>query len=305
MAASELRSGAASPQTTTPAGWNADVLQLTTLLMLSAQDAVRRRVTELYRARMRLSLGEVLSALEPLVEEIITGTTEAMAQALGTGCDAVVRNALPRSMATELGGRHGVERRLDRVWGARGLASLEASSEMRLIWPGPRMGHALLLHGRGGLNGAHWNPHQTISLSAGDTMQLQPGAVALLDEDPVVLVVGAVLAAGLRPRCLDAASGMAVDQGVLTPLGRVEMENHLLHLNQRQIMLTGQEARAMRCLTAAPGQVVEREELARLLGVQPRGVDRVMVGLRNKIGDGLITTVYGSGYILETSPSLE
>lgn len=305
MAASEVPNEAASPQAATRAGWSAEVLQLTTLLMLSNRESVRQRVTDLFRAQTRPIFTDLLSELRPMADEMIREVSEAMATALGTDADAVVRYALPRSRATELAGRHSIERRLDRVWGGHSMASLEAMTELRLIWPGPCTGHVLLLHGRGEVNAGGWNPHQTLSLSTGDTVQVEAGGVILLQTEPVALVVEAAMAAGLKPPQLQATPAVMARRGIPTPLGRVALENQVLHLNQRQIVLTAQEARTMHSFMKTPGQVVEREELARLLGVRPRGVDRVVVSLRNKLGDGLITTIYGSGYILEICAGAE
>lgn len=301
MAASDLSAEAASPRTATHQGWSAEVLRLTTLLMLSPDQQLRVRVTDLFRAHPRPSREHLIRDLGPLVSQLAIHTAEAMGQALGADVGEILRYASPDSGGAELVGANGIERRLDRAWGGPSMASLEAVHAMRLVWPGPRIGHLLLLHGDAAINGGSWMQHQIASLTHGDEMALQPGAIALLQSDPVALITEAALAAGVSLPFPLPASGMVVRSPIATPIGRLAFDRQVVHLNQRQILLTASEAQVMARLTQTPGQIVERSELARLLGVRPRGLDRVVVSLRNKLGDGIIGTVYGSGYILESA----
>ncbi|MGH9520287.1 MAG: hypothetical protein ACRD2D_11585, partial [Terriglobales bacterium] len=258
-------------------GWSPEVLQLATLLMLSPDKQTRIHVTDLFRAQPRPSRELVVKELGPLVSRMVVQTAEAMATALGADFAAIVRYGAPNAVGAEFKGSNGIERRLDRAWGGPSMASLEALVAMRLVWPGPRIGHFLLLHGAATVNGKGWNQHQMASLICGDEMMLQPGGVALLQAEPVALVTEAALAAGVEIPFHSPPPGLAARSVLATAAGRMVLDHQVLHLNQRQIVLTANEAQAMARLTRTPGQIVERSELARLLGVRPRGLDRVVV----------------------------
>lgn len=289
---------AAAPQTVPPANWGEGVLQLTTVLMLSPRAEVRQKVAALLRGEPRMAGQALLAELQPLAAGMVQRVARCMAEALGCEPDELIRFCEPNAGALELQGRHAIKRRLDRVWGGRALASVEATKEFRLPWPGPHVGHAILLRGTGTIDGQPWLPHAMATLPYEAEARLQPGALILLHDPPLSRLLSTMMAAGLAIYEL-MGQGPADGNGVATPLGRMIVSENLLQLNRRRIRLTESEARVLRRLAQSPGQVVSRLELAELLEVHPRSLDHTFVHLRNKVGDGLIRTIYGAGYLLD------
>lgn len=288
----------ASPQTRPHLGWEAGALNLATVLMLSADASVVRRVADLLEFNPTVDAAVLRHDLWPMVASSLSSAADCMARGLGTTRQAQLDFGRPECTRFELTGRLGTVRRLDRIWGGRPEIAISATGDANFEWPGPKVGHAVLLHGEGSMDDGVWSAQRPTAIWPGAVLHAHAGSVFVLDACPVFGWLVEAMGAGYGLAELLPSDAIPMVR-VKTALGELVLENKLLRLNRRAIRLTASEARALACLAKNPGKVVRSDELAALLSLRRSGLAHLIVRLRNKIGDGLITTVYGIGYLLE------
>lgn len=234
--------------------------------------------------------------LSPTVA-MIREAAEAMATGLGCTTDEVLRFCDPTAAPYQLPGSHGTFLRLDRLWGGAPLALLVAVTPMVTTWPAPISSRVIALQGKVQINGRDLEPRQFMPLSPGDRLGLDAGAQALLRRTPVASLIETALGAGLRDivnACCHA--DLVIDVGGL----HLQLGERLATINGRAVRLTEMENQAMEILARHPGEVQARAVMMAQLGLtNARALDRLILSLRDKLGDGLIATVYGSGYAME------
>lgn len=254
---------------------------------------------------------KAIAELQEAAFTTLQAAAQAMAEALGVRTSELLDFAEPHCKAVELRGSWGRMRRLDRVWGGPMLAEVESlpkierrkAGALRYVAPASAPAHWVLTRGTARLDGIELALYASFQLVQGQELTLEPGAAVLLRRAPVHALMEAMQQAGLETK---APAQDGAGHGIHTPAGKLELDaqQRQAHVAGRRVRLTPSEVRTLEVLTRTPGQIVSRERLADALGVQPRAMDRIVVQLRDKLGDGLISTVYGAGYILETAPAL-
>ena len=106
--------------------------------------------------------------------------------------------------------------------------------------------------------------------------------------------------ANLRPRPIPAAPQLVAD-GISLDLLRREAS-----INGRTVILSEREFSLLKAFLSHPGQVLSRQELLSMawgINFDPRSnLVNVYVGyLRRKLGEQVIVTVRGAGYLLQTN----
>lgn len=271
--------------------WPVPMLPLMTLLALAEPAEVRQGLAEL-RREPRAQGTALLNRLHPLVVLTVHGAAQALAEAIGADLAAVLRFCDPHSLAALVRGERGQLRRLDRIWGGPALLAVEATHALQLRWPGPMPGCALVLHGSAEAAGVEDNA-TALALPIAAVLRLEPGAVVLVRRAVVGTLLEAARDAGLFvPKIITDACGEV--SSVNTVAGDLVLAGMVATINHRRVRLTRAEAQALRLLMEAPGYAVARRDLG-------KSCEHLVLSLRNKLGDGLITTIYGQGYALETS----
>ncbi|MGH9393031.1 MAG: hypothetical protein ACRD1E_02590, partial [Terriglobales bacterium] len=264
------------------ADWGPSVLHLTAQLSFAYQLSARARVAALYRDVPRLHGKPLLAALHPLVVEVLGFAARSVSGAFGVPVLELLRFSDPGCHESELRGGCAVMRRLDRIWGGRTVAAIEALRPFRMLWPGPRGGQGIVLRGEVELDHQPVGEFGLLAIPLGFELALGAGAQVLLRLDVVGGLLEAAQAAGLSVAELVAQAG-GERQGFATPAGRFELGPSACLVNGRRIRLNKSETEVLHLLAQTPGAVVPRAELAaalRLAGT--RNLDRVMVKLRNK-----------------------
>jgi hypothetical protein len=286
------------PAASPPAPWPPGLTRLLLLFEIS-HSAFAATARELRRSRPQLPPAELNARLLPPAVALIRAAAQSLAEALGCGVEDVLRLCDPGAVARQLEGTHGTLRRLDRFWGGAPLVSLEALTPLVMTWPEPVTGHLIALQGKVQVNGADLHPHDFAPLPAGTVLGLDSGALVLLRRTVVAQLVEAALAAGFRDIIADCCR---VEAGLEVTVGpfHLQLNERLAVLNDRSVRLTELESRALALLARHPGEVQGRAAMmSQLQLTSARALDRVILSLRDKLGDGLIATVYGSGYALE------
>lgn len=283
--------------------WPAALLRLRQLIELGA-DPLPRQVEELRRQDPPLPIGELRQALLPLAAALLRAAAATMAAALGCELDTLLRFCDPDCTEAELRGSRAVGHRLDRRWGGTPILAIEARVAMAFRWPAPVHGHVIGLHGRVEWNGVVQGPYGYWALKPGDVLGLEAGATVLVRRSPATSILEATLAAGFAYKeVIAACSGHAPALATAGGSFHFHREDRTVVLNGRTVRLTAAETRTLRLLLQQPGVTLSRQEMIQSLGLgNPRALDHIILGLRDKLGDGLITTVYGTGYAFEAQP---
>ena len=245
-----------------------------------------------------------LRSLLPATAGMLRIAAQAMADALDADVAQLLHFTCLPAGGTEFGGTHGRLRRFDRIWGGPTLVELEAEHELRYLSPLQSHARWLLTRGAVRLGPTRLQPYTSFQLDSGAEMLLAKGAAVLIRQPPLHALIEAAQAAGFATSELIAGALGRPRPGIPTPAGGLDFDaaSRTAVIENREVRLTLSETRALALLCQTPGVVVARHRFADVLGmVQPRTVDRVIVQLRNKLGDGLITTIYGSGYLLEVA----
>ncbi|MGH9475605.1 MAG: hypothetical protein ACRD1C_04660 [Terriglobales bacterium] len=272
------------------------------VLLGTAPEPTRGKIVALYNRLPALAEGELLPTLRLLSIGLLRNVATALASSLGCQMDVLLRFADPASTARELETKDALLRRLDRYWGGIPLLTIEARDEVWLCWPGPLPGRLIALRGRVEVDGTVLASHDYLPLKPGGGLMMARGALVMLRRPLLGTILEVIHSADLSVAEVIAAACEAVIT-VRTPAGPLTyyMAKSAVMINRRYIRLSTHEAIALEVLLRRPGVLTERGELDQALGfTTKRALDRVMLHLRNKFGDGLITTLYGSGYILET-----
>lgn len=229
----------------------------------------------------------------------------ARAQALGLKPPTLLSFADPKCTQVELRGRRGTFRRLDRAFGGPPIIEVEAHQPVSFTPPCHYPAPMLLTRGSARLDHEPLPPYTGFQVGRGQTLTLKPGGVVLVRDSPIHALIEAACAAGIGTNDLFTEVLRTAPLKLMTPAGALALDRQELraHVQDRLVRLTAQEALAMQSLFQNPGGIVSRQEIAAALRTSLRAVDRVIVQLRNKLGDGLITTVYGAGYLLEAAPA--
>lgn len=241
---------------------------------------------------------EALSqALRKPTVALIRDAAQALADGLGCTAEEVLRFCDPTAAAHQLQGTYATFTRLDRLWGGAPLAQFSAAGPLVVTWPAPVIGRVIALHGKVQVNGRDLAPGQYLPVAVGDRLGMDTGALALLRRTTVALLLETALGAGFRDvveACC--AADLELEVGGI----RLHLGERLVTVNGRSVRLTALENRAMEILARHPGEVQARALMMDRLGLtNARALDRLVLSLRDKLGDGLIATIYGSGYALE------
>lgn len=274
------------------------------LLLLISLLAAQGDAGDLEELRQRdLSMEDLQRALHPYLLRSLRQAAEAMALAIGAVTADTLRFAEPSWPSSELHGTHAVLRRLDRVWSGPALISLDASHELTLAWPGGSRVPVLVLRGYALCGPRTAGAHESLELGVGSVLWVRTGSLVLLPHGPAQELLDAAAAAGyavspLVSECLPPgpSAGCRLQAGDFM-LDEIRL---VAQLNGRSVPLTHTEMRALAALAMEPGAVISRDSLQTALGLaHARRLDPLIVSLRNKLGDGVIRTVYGSGYALD------
>ncbi|MGH9481277.1 MAG: hypothetical protein ACRD1L_04210, partial [Terriglobales bacterium] len=266
MRPTDAKSNETDTETLPPPGWSAGMLHLTNLLAFGKRPGVRRRIAELYRAEPRLSEAELLAALRELVVEVGQAAAQVLAQAVGVTAANWVRFCDPGNTAAELKGSRAVLRRLDRIWGGVHLLAIEAVTEVRLRWPGPTVGHLVVLCGEARAvvqdeRGTREERIQASALPVGLELVLAPGALGLVRRPGVEALLEGASAAGMALPALIAELSGGRSLELTTPAGRLAVEGAEVRLNGRRVRLSTAEMQALRLLAEQPCVPVARQRL--------------------------------------------
>jgi hypothetical protein len=284
--------------------WPAGLLRLLQLIEL-CEDPLPRQVAALRHREPPLPAGELRQAILPLAAAMLRGTAAGMAAAMGCELAALLQFCGPDCTEPELRGTRAVQHRLDRRWGGAPIIGLEALVPLAFAWPGPVLGRLIALHGRVEWNGAVQPAYGYMALKPGDVLGMEAGAAVLVRRSPAAALVEAMHVAGFAYAEILAA-GCGQTPALLTAAGAFEFrrEDHAVALNGRTVRLTPAETRTLDLLLRQPGTALSRQELTQALGLgNARALDHVILSLRDKLGDGLIATVYGTGYAFEVRPA--
>lgn len=264
------------------------------------QPRVRMKVAEIYRVVPRLQGAELLAALHPLVVEVLALVAKNLAGMLGVNVADMLRFSDLTCRDEVLRGTRAVKRRLDRIWNGTDTSLIEALVPTSLLWPGPRTGYCIVLRGDVEVDHAKAELHCRIAISLGAEVSMGAEAELLLRRSPIGHLLEVAQAAGMQPSEL-IANALGERQQYPTAAGLLELEPAGCRLGGRRIRLTVAETALLRRLAQSNGKVVAKSELASAAGIGlGRNVDHLAMGVRNKLGDGVIATVYGVGFALET-----
>lgn len=246
-----------------------------------------------------------LDALHAAAAVTLRQGAQAKAQALGMDLGQLLEFSAPRCPRVEVRGENATMRRLDRIWAGTSLAEIEATRRACYVSPFHCLARWILVRGTARVDGAKLAPYTAVQIDKGQELALDPGTTVLVRRAPVPTLIETALAAGIAPTALLARALGLGDQSIATPIGKLSVDaaERATQIGQRRVRLTAAETAALGRLCREPGHVVSRQALARAMETSDRMVDRVIVQLRNKLGDGLITTVYGAGYLLEGMPA--
>jgi len=264
------------------------------------QPQVRAKVADLFRAVPRPLGNELLALLHPLTVEVLKLAARCFADFLGAKPADVLWFSEPKCAQVELAGTRAVKRRLDRIWGGVATAMIEALDSASLLWPGPGFGQCLVLRGDVEVNHMPVVAYQHVEIPLGAEVAMSPGAQLLLRRSLIGSLYEVAQAAGLHVVDL-IADAQGERRAYRTAAGLLELEQAGCRLSGRRIRLTVAETALLRRLAQSNGKVVAKSALASAAGIgMGRNVDHLAMGLRNKLGDGVIATVYGVGFALET-----
>lgn len=283
--------------------WPAALLRLMQLIDL-CEDPLPRQAEALRHRDPPLAAGELRPAILPLALTMLCSTANTMAMAMGCDLTTLLRFCDPDCTEPELRGARAVQHRLDRRWGGAPIMGVKALAPLALAWPGPTLGHIICLHGRVEWNGVAQSAYGYMALRRGDVFGMEAGAAVLVRRSPVISILDTMLAAGFTyGEILAACSGRTPTLATAAGVFQFRREDHAAVLNGRTVRLTPAETRAMELLLQQPGTALSRQEMIQGLGLSnPRALDHIILSLRNKLGDGLIATVYGTGYAFEVQP---
>lgn len=281
--------------------WPAELLQLAVLL--GAGDHVaREKIAALHAADP--PLGEVLlrEEMQRLVAATVASAAQAQAAALGCSESEIVNFAAPDAQEHLLEGRNAWLYRLDRCWGGPSEYSLRARTEFAVLWPSPISTEVLALSGTVSVNGISLGDHECATLDTGKELRMAPQALVLLRRPAIGVLLEAARKAGMDvPALVASVTHKYLEAQTAVGELRLDAARSLATLHQRDIRLSENEVAALQELMQRPGRVTDRKILSAVVHLNgERTIDRVMMNLRNKLGDGVITTVYGIGYVLET-----
>jgi hypothetical protein len=266
---------------------------LAVLLGMARQPRVRQLLRDLSQASPRLARPEAQALLFECAELVVRDAATSFAAALNADFGQFVSFCGPKETAVELRTPIGVVRRLDRAWGGPAVVQLDVMRTWKLTWPGPSAGRLLVLRGKAAVDGNSVSCNELTRVETGATVEAAPGTLILWRRSLVGAVLDAAAVAGL-----DTAEIIRAVAG--NSRLRINAATGMVKMRDRAVRLTSRETAALDLLSRKTGAPVARRELAAALALtDDRGLDRVMLGLRNKLGDGWITTVYGVGYALE------
>ncbi len=284
--------------------WSPGLLELAALLLLAPQAEVRRRTGEIYQARPQRSEAEVRPELARLTAMLLRATAGDFAAALGTTPAELLQFCSPLEQAVALTGEYGVKRRLDRALGGSTLATVEVYRPMRLKWSGPGTGRLFVLRGEARVNERTAGANEILLVPVGKAVHIGAGGQVLVRNPAVSNVLEVARSAGLDLDQL-MAEAVLLEVSVETALGPLSLSEGSARLSQRRIRLSPAEEAVLRALSEAGGRVVSRAELAGAAHLKSeKSLEYVLVQLRDKLGDGLIATIYGAGCALEMRPGL-
>lgn len=282
--------------------WPAELLQLAVLLG-AGDHAAREKIAALHQAEPPLGEVTLREEMQRLVAATVATAAQAQAAALGCSETEIVNFAAPDAEGRILEGRNAWLYRLDRCWGGPSEYSLRARTEFVVLWPSPISTEVLALSGTVSVNGITLGDHECATLGTGKELRLAPRALVLLRRPAIGVLLEAARLAGMDvPALVESVTCKRLLAQTAVGALWLDAARKLAVLHERDIRLSDNEVAVLRELMQRPGRVTDRKTLSAAVGLSgERTLDRVMMGLRNKLGDGVVSTVYGVGYALEAS----
>lgn len=289
-----------SPQPAAERVWPPGLLRLALLVEMCPQP-LPRQLAALRQQATTLAPAELRGAVLPLAAAMLQRTAGIMAQILGCELAELLHFCDPDGAQAVLRGELACQYRLDQNWGGAPMHVIEAGTALAWSWPGPMRGHILALGGRVEHNGTAVPRYGCAAPKPGDVVGMGEGGALLIRRSPATTLLEATRAAGFTFGEMFAACCGTV-QTLETAVGQFTLRqaDRAVMLNGRTVRLTPGETRALQLLLQQPGAALSRQEMIQALGMgHPRALDHIILSLRDKLGDGLITTVYGTGYAFE------
>jgi hypothetical protein len=282
--------------------WSPSFLELATALSLAPLADVRRRTAEICGAIPRPPEERVRPEMFRLAALLLRRAAHEHAAALGATELELLQFDSPQCKDLAFAGSVGSKRRLDRVMGGGPLVVYEARQPLHLKWLGPGMGRFYVLRGEAWVNERKARASETLVAQINATVHLAGGAHVLVRNPAPLTILEIAHNAGLDVDQLT-AQALSRDIAVETALGPLALNDGRADLAGRSLHLSAAEAALLRELALADGAVMPRADLARAAKLKSeRSLEHALVQLRDKLGDGLITTVYGAGCALEIKP---
>jgi hypothetical protein len=274
--------------------WSPSFLELATALSLAPLADLRRRTAEICGAIPRPPEERVRPEMFRLAALLLRRAAHEHAAALGATELELLQFDSPQCNDLAFAGSVGSKRRLDRVYQAR--------QPLHLKWLGPGMGRFYVLRGEAWVNERKARASETLLAQINATVHLAGGAHVLVRNPAPLTILEIAHNAGLDVDQLT-VQALSRDIAVETALGPLALNDGRADLAGRSLHLSAAEAALLRELALADGAVVPRADLARAAKLKSeRSLEHALVQLRDKLGDGLITTVYGAGCALEIKP---
>jgi hypothetical protein len=283
-------------------GWSAGIIELANYLVFAPIPAVRERASEMIVRRASTPETAVRAEMFPMAVATLRDAAENLAAALGATTPELLDFSSPYCRKLALAGRFATKTRLDRTFGGSPLALVESHQTIHLPWYGPGVSRCFVIQGHAWTNGRDAERNQTLRAPAGSLIHVAAGTLILMRHPPIATFLEAAHNAGLDLEQLIALAGGVACETAIGPLKLVGVQ---AELGGRGIRLSKMEAEVLSLLMSARGGVVPRAALAAAghVGTE-KLLESVLVRLRDKFGDGLISTVRGSGCALEIKPSL-
>ncbi|MGH9468334.1 MAG: winged helix-turn-helix domain-containing protein [Terriglobales bacterium] len=277
-----------------------DLMLRLAVLLRSAPEPTRSKAILLYQSSC--DEADLRRKLQPLCATALRDVATALASGLGGRTEELLKFSDPASRQRELVTKDALLCRLDRCWGGMAMLLLKALQPVMLSWHGLQSARLISLRGGMKVDRDELASYASQVIRPGSRLAMSAGALALLRPPPLAAILNAIQEAELPVAAIIAAACEAA-VSVHTPLGLLTYQSGkgLATINGRPVRLSAREVAVLEVLLRRPGEPSDRSEINRALGfTATRALDRIMLNLRDKFGDGLFTTLYGTGYMLLT-----
>ncbi|MGH9472791.1 MAG: winged helix-turn-helix domain-containing protein [Terriglobales bacterium] len=259
------------------------LLRLAAWLAVGADADTKLQLAMVFQPQSAMGPVEIRALLRDLAQRAVERAASALSLALGLDSPHLMEIFLPGSKLFEVAGRNGALLRMDRLWGGPAMILMRADQHLDLLWPGPGESQLMCVRGSVWLGAKLLPTDAPLVLQEGQRLVLHAGAAVLFRRALLGNLLEAAAAAGVPIQDTDTLA---------TPAGALKITGQYAVLHGERRRLTPAELRVLKLLMRNAGKIVTRDQLG-------ANVERVMLRLRDKLGDGIIQTVYGSGYLLE------